>query len=740
MNFFRKIPERMKIIIALSISVLTLACILVYSGIMALSVTQPAISADMAAGIQNSENINFHRMALIVAIGSIIAIIILVLTMLYITRIYKRLSLTKFLLFKSQERLESLIEETPVGIVIVNVSKKKFHANKKALELLQSQIPVDGDLSGRENLVDAAADNHLLNSLQLVNAIRGEKNIGHESFITVGDSTRPLRVSAIPIYNDDKIEYAISVFDDITDIKKAEDELIEAKKLMEESLVLKEVFLANMSHEIRTPMNAILGFTDLLRKRNLGKIENEYVCTINAAGESLLRIIDDILDFSKLNANLMAFEEEPTNVREIVHNICSLFDQKAVAKGITLSYEHDEKIPNSVLADPVRLTQVITNIVSNAIKFTNKGSVKVSSEISEEDGDAVTIMFRIADTGIGIPENKFNSIFTRFEQVLENGTRGGTGLGLSIAKHIVELQGGKIFVESTMGQGSVFSFFIPFRRCCGDVPCKEIPETVKEENFDTKDLEILLVEDNQYNIMLLKGVFLNRNIIIDVAEDGFTALQKLESKEYHIILLDIELPDTNGYKLAAKIRAGLHITTPIIALTAHALAGEKEKCLAAGMNDYLTKPVKANLLFNKISAHTRSNIAGSNGRQEVKTLQGQYISMDYLKSISENNKDFEEEMIHVFIDKAVASLDNLKNAIHKNDYPVIARLAHNLKSILSILITEDVNTPLELIEYEAKLGRLSDNAMQAFRELSNTVNKSVAEAKELLKDNYSLVK
>lgn len=689
----------------------------------------------------SKENSNFKKLTSVVIVSSILAIIVILLTTIYLFGIYKRLNLTKLLLLKSQERLESLIEEIPVGIVIANVSKNKFHANKKAVELLQSNIAIEGTLESLNDLNDGE-DGHLLNSLQLKDAIKGKKRIGLESFITVENNKLPVRVSAIPIYHENKIEYAISVFDDITDIKNAEEDLLHAKKLIEESLVLKETFLANMSHEIRTPMNAILGFTELLRKRNLGEAENEYVFTINAAGENLLRIIDDILDFSKLNANMMTFEEAPTNIQELINSICTLYDQKAVNKGISLTYNHDINIPGRVLTDSVRLNQVVTNIVSNALKFTDKGSIKISSKIIDEDANKVTVLFKIADTGIGIPEKKLNNVFTRFEQVLENGPQRGTGLGLSIAKHIVELRGGKISVESEVGKGSVFSFYIPFNKCPADFEMISYPIVTQEKKSIPQHLRILVVEDNHYNIKLLNGIFLNHNLVADVAEDGKTALEKLNTKEYDIILLDIELPDTNGYKLTSKMRNELNLTTPIIALTAHALAGEKEKCLALGMNDYLTKPVKSDLLIEKISIHTESTFSQKNVKEnrQAKALSQKSISLDYLKSISENNREFEEEMIQIFIEKASEYSGELKIAMSQSNFKSAASVAHSLKSILPIMLNENVSPKLEKIESEAKNRQFSNSTFETQKQLTEIIEIAIREAEELLEDTYTVVR
>lgn len=417
------------------------------------------------------------------------------------------------------------------------------------------------------------------------------------------------------VYKDDRgnVLGAVVVARDITDQKRFENELIEAKSnaelatlKAEESNKLKEAFLANMSHEIRTPMNAIIGFSDILSKRNLEYQENEYVNTIKTAGENLLTIINDILDISKIEAGMMNFEEQTFSVREIFKSLSVMLMEKAKEKNLLLLFDCDENVPEVLQGDNTRLTQIIINLVGNAIKFTLKGRIIVNARIikngpENDNGERITLEFTVKDTGIGIPEDKLEHIFERFRQAESHTTRkyGGTGLGLSIAKQLVELQGGSLSVASKVNTGSEFTFFIPYKKSKEILHLPEITGKI----YDMKELSklnILLVEDNRLNVRLILSLFSEYNLKLEVAENGSVGINKLKENHFDIILMDMEMPVMNGYEAAVVIRRELKNNIPIIAMTAHAMAGERERCLSLGMNDYISKPINANLLFEKI--------------------------------------------------------------------------------------------------------------------------------------------
>ena len=413
---------------------------------------------------------------------------------------------------------------------------------------------------------------------------------------------------------------------DITNQKRIENELIveksnaeRATQKAEESTKLKDAFLANMSHEIRTPMNAIIGFSDLLFKRKLGDQEKEYVKIIKSAGENLLTIIDDILDISKIEAGMLTFEENHFSIKEAFKSLHVMLMEKAKEKNIELLFSCDEDVPDVLFGDQMRLTQILINITGNAIKFTEKGKVHVHAKVHKqtaasrndtrpntsserEVGQKNTLIeFSVKDTGIGISQNKLEYIFERFRQAESHTTReyGGTGLGLSIAKELVELQKGTFSVKSELKKGSVFSFCIPYKKSVEVLGAQEI--IAKKCNVqDLSKLKILLVEDNQLNVKLMLSLFSENNLKLEVAENGSVCIEKLKKVGFDIILMDMEMPVMNGYEATAIIRKEMKYNIPIIAMTAHAMAGERERCLSLGMNDYISKPINANLLFEKM--------------------------------------------------------------------------------------------------------------------------------------------
>lgn len=709
------------------------------------------------------ENENFNKVIYILTLSVIAAVLITLSTLIYIRKIFERLVNTEALLLKSQLRLETILDKLPIGVIIVNKYNNEYHANNKAIILLDEHLSTEDkavEMMNGPHTFSGALNPELRDKLLITNAIRGEENIGfNETVIEVNGKNTPFRVSAIPLYNEkNELEYAISVFDDISNIKQFENELIEAKKLVEESLKLKESFLSNMSHEIRTPINAILGFAELLDKRDLGTQENEYIRIIRSAGENLLRLLNDILDFSKLESNMMVFEEHPVSIDGILNSIVNLFLPKAKNKGLTLVYECDKNIPEMVVGDPVRLTQVITNIVGNAIKFTPKGSVLIFAHHISTDKEYTTIRFDIKDSGIGISKDKLAKVFRRFEQAGVETTRfyGGTGLGLSIAKHIVESQGGKISVTSELGIGSVFSFTMPFKNYDASKASNNITliESIDDLSF-LEHLKILLVEDNLLNIKLINGIFLGSNVAMDIAETGKQTIEKLKENSYDLILMDIELPDMNGYDITRLIRRELKLQIPIIALTAHALAGEKERCLESGMNDYLTKPVNTKQLFEKIGTYVSS--PSSNKERGVKdhvmvehkvtkvspvqklfSTNQSVVDLNYLHELSDNNKEFEKEVIELFLQQAPQQLEELDKAVNNKDYPTIKMIAHKLKSSTAVTIGRSLSEHFELLEETASHNELTDNAINSYNKVKEILHLGIHQLQGLLKTEYNV--
>lgn len=402
-------------------------------------------------------------------------------------------------------------------------------------------------------------------------------------------------------------KYVIGNAVDVTERIKMERELINAKVLAERNAHAKDVFLTNMSHEIRTPMNAITGFANLLRETKLSPEQEEFVTNINTAAENLLSIINDILDLSKIESGHLVIEEVPFNVRELIRNVKSVLAFKALEKNLDLNVQIEQAIPETLMGDPTRLNQILLNITNNAIKFTEEGSVQIIVETLNESPFDYTILFKVIDTGVGIPEHKLKLIFERFTQANADTTRkyGGTGLGLSISKLLIELQKGKIWVASKLGEGSVFFFHLTFKKQVQKLINKPVETHLLPIN-PSKEVRILLVEDNPLNQKLAMRVLQNFGFIPELAENGKIAFDKVQVNDYDVILMDLQMPVMDGYQATAMIRQRLKKKTPIIALTAHSLIGEREKCINAGMNDYITKPFAPKNLFNKIASFINS--------------------------------------------------------------------------------------------------------------------------------------
>ncbi len=396
--------------------------------------------------------------------------------------------------------------------------------------------------------------------------------------------------------------YVLSIYTDITLIKDAEDEMRRARDKAIESSRLKSDFLANMSHEIRTPMNGIIGMTELTLDTILTEEQREYLNTVRFSAQSLLSIINDILDFSKIEAGKYHLECIDFSLRHLMSEILKTLSLRVHNKGLALKIQIEENIPDVLSGDPLRLKQIITNLVDNAIKFTHQGGITISLSLlqsfKQEDME-IALRFAIQDTGIGIPPEKFNLIFESFSQADTSTTRqyGGTGLGLTICKRLVEAMQGKIWLESQQSQGTTFFFTVLLNFDVQKQDPNIVFNTAKKAIFTEKSKKctILLVEDNLVNQKLATRLLQKLGHEIILAENGQVACNLFQTEQFDLILMDMQMPIMGGLEATIKIREwekhyGGHV--PIIAMTANAMQGDREKCLNAGMDDYLTKPIK----------------------------------------------------------------------------------------------------------------------------------------------------
>jgi signal transduction histidine kinase len=394
-------------------------------------------------------------------------------------------------------------------------------------------------------------------------------------------------------------------------LKRINEELVKAKKAAEAAAEAKSIFLANMSHEIRTPMNGIIGMVDILKKTPLTPEQKEYVQIIESSGENLLTIINDILDYSKIEAGRIELEKIPINLREEINNVVKILQIQADRKNLSLIVEIDDDVPQFLIGDPVRLKQIIINLVNNAIKFTEKGNIRIVVEKQQINGTKAHLLFKVIDTGIGISEEGKKRLFKSFSQVDRSTTRkfGGTGLGLAICKNLSEMMGGEIGVESEVGVGSTFWFTVVLEISDKETYQKS-NKSEKIDNIKEKikvKLNILLAEDNTINQKVALVNLNNLGHNTDVANNGKEAVEMFLKKNYDLIFMDIQMPEMDGIEATKKIREiekkhNAIRKIPIIAMTANTMEGDKEKYLQAGMNDYVSKPFKQKELvaiFNK---------------------------------------------------------------------------------------------------------------------------------------------
>nr|WP_315177091.1 response regulator [uncultured Flavobacterium sp.] len=424
------------------------------------------------------------------------------------------------------------------------------------------------------------------------------------------------------VYKDDKknVLGAAIVARDVTDQKRIETELIEAKVfaelateiaeeektnaekatiIAENAVKAKQQFLSNMSHEIRTPMNAIIGFTKVVLRTDITDKQKEYLNAIKISGDALIILINDILDLAKVDSGKMTFEKTPFKMKSSIASMLHLFETKIQEKNLKLVTEYDSKIPDVLVGDPIRLHQIILNLVSNAVKFTSKGKITVSVDLLHEDDNKVILKFAVTDTGIGISEEEIGAIFENFQQATSETSRlyGGTGLGLAIVKQLIEPQNGTIRVNSTVNKGSTFSFTLPFQKTKIET---ELETTLKELDTEVKNIRILVVDDMPLNQLLMKTILDDFGFERDIADNGKIAIEKLMEKSYDIILMDLQMPVMNGFETTEYIRKTMNLKIPIIALTADVTTVDLEKCKALGMDDYIAKPIDEKLLFGKI--------------------------------------------------------------------------------------------------------------------------------------------
>ncbi len=671
-------------------------------------------------------------------------------------------------LMDSQMRLVQVLEILPVGVWITDKKGRITYGNRAGQKIWEGIRHVAPENYGAYKAWSISTGEMLKPEDWGVSRAlaRGEASTEEELEIECFDGTRKIVLNwAMPIIGDKQdIQGAVAVNQDITDRKRMETELHKSKEAAESANLTKSQFLAVMSHEIRTPMNGVIGLTDLLLTTDMTPVQNKYLENLRYSAYALLDIINDILDISKIEADKLTLENIEFNIRDVVQKSVFMMSQRASAKGVLLFTEIEPGMPEIFMGDPVRIRQIILNLTGNAVKFTEKGDIRViitkldieysDKQLPQSKQKILPLTIAIKDTGIGIPADKLDTIFESFTQADDFTTRkyGGTGLGLTISKRLTQMMGGTITVKSTPGIGTTFFVNLPLpvvdksevNRQIADYSNFTTPidgkiSARKENNNYTGT--ILVAEDNPINMLIIKANLTNMGFYIIEAPNGKEALKKFILNHVDLIFMDIHMPEMNGFEATRKIRehekavasenSSKKSVTPIIALTADAFKDDRDKCFAEGMNFYLSKPFKPNDIINVIEQFlppkAQKTNAQSTGEQTTKAesvkFQPEKSKLIEMSVISEstdtdksllvfdrnaffsrvgNNIEFYDKLVRIFLEKVPDILSYLRQGIEARDMEKVRFNSHSLKG-MSMNIGAGILSELsKQIEYKAR--------------------------------------
>ncbi len=514
---------------------------------------------------------------------------------------------------------------------------------------------------------------------------------GHATFEWAGKRTDgsqfPLQITLNAIELDKK-PYIQAIMRDVTSQKAAEAAQLAAHEAALATAEMKSQFVANVSHEIRTPMNGIIGMTRLLLNTSLDTRQQEFTESISRSASALMRIINDILDFSKIEAGRLTIEQIAFDPRDLLKDVMELYAHRAEEKGLAFKIEGAEVLPGWVVCDPLRIRQILLNLLDNALKFTDQGEITLKVGTTGDAGERINFRFSVCDTGIGIQKPALNRIFDAFAQADGSTSRkyGGTGLGLTICRQLAELMGGTLTVESRIGQGSAFHLDLPMAIASEETTVRDVPALPQ---LEFKHIRVLLAEDNLVNQKLVQYMLENLGIEVELANNGKEAYAKLQSGRIDLVLMDCQMPEWDGMTATRAIRTWEteqnRRQVPIIALTANAMEGFEQACRAAGMSDYVTKPILDSALANIITRWLPDKVDEIEEAlphdTETEMADGGELLFDLakLRRTCQDHTDKIREMLTVFVDSTATSLEILQLALTGRDPSRFAREAHQLK-------------------------------------------------------------
>jgi PAS domain S-box-containing protein len=639
----------------------------------------------------------------------------------------------------SEAKMRALLDSTKEGFFLLDQNLNFLlmnEAGKRMMQLVTGKSAAVG-----ENLMKLISEHRHEPVTQIMqDVIKESKTIEFERSFNTPEGEKWLLLNYLPVeFRHTQARGVSIVARDITELARYREQLIEAKKKAERAEKLQEQFLANMSHEIRTPLNGITGMTNLLLQTKLTEDQLEYVNIVKYSSDNLSVLINDILDFSKIKAGKLSIENIEFNLWEVAQKAVASLQTKAKEKDLGVLIFFHTDTPSRIKGDPHRLNQILSNLLGNAIKFTQQGYVRLEIAVASEVDNTVRLQFQVKDSGIGIPEDKLAYIFESFSQAGEEITRkyGGTGLGLTITKQLIELQNGCIDIHSKAGAGTTISFEIPYERIkvTGDhEPTEE--EEIIDRNAALANKKILIVEDNEVNQKVIAYNLEPAGVVTTIAVNGREAVDKLEAGEkFDLIIMDLQMPVMNGFQATAYIRQKLHLNTPIIAMTASALRNEQVKCFELGMNEYVTKPFAPSELFRLLERHVSG---GGNGKKNNNTDGDGSPKQPYsLENISiKKKKDVIAHVLNIFLTETPPMLQQVKDHILHEHWDETYAKAHKLKSSIGLLQMNELLQTMTLIEQNAKnrenldeLPALIDTAIEQYNLIQPMLQAELEQAK-----------
>lgn len=605
-----------------------------------------------------------------------------------------------------EEKYRNIIANMNLGLLEVNTEEIILSANQSFCEISGYDM---------EELIGEHTSKFLLSAEDLKiledKLSKRKKGVSDNYEIAVKNKNGEVRwwfISGAPNYNDDgQLIGSIGIHLDITNQKKLENELEIAKVKAEEASKAKEAFLANMSHEIRTPLNAIIGMIRELGREELSPKQQTYLSHTDTAARHLLSIVNSILDISKIEAGELELDEHDFSIQALVANIISILHGKALKKNIYLTSKISDGLCQAFKGDSARLRQILINLLDNAIKFTIEGYVSLQVELVETIDNTQAIKIIVADTGIGMDSAYLEQVFMKFSQEEKSTSRrfGGTGLGMSITNEIIKLMGGKIKVESTKGHGTQVTIQLTLTQ--GDI--RNLSENVSVNQDELSGCKVLLVEDNVMNRFIARQSLDYFGCEVDEAENGKIAIDLLNKKMYDIVLMDIQMPELDGVETTKVIRNELHLTVPIIAITANAFKKDIDLYLSIGMNDYVTKPFEEKVLFEAIAGQLYSRLRTIEPTNTSNTSALYDISK--LTALSRGDVDFVRNMVDIFIEHTPPALVDMQASMEIKDYILVGKLAHRIKPSIDNMGIAGLDGVAKDIELQAKSTNIDHDSL-----------------------------